>query len=283
VVAPLNARPLRITTRCGSMEDFILTFGLFAVDNTLFIGTKTARKVGQRQRCDILLVDGQPLLRGVAEIVAVDSGAQTGCPGMRIKMLELDASSQEMHKKIVRYARLLAEDKTPQLPFRPSELRVAAPAPARTRIDEIDAGWDDIPVPLPPAVARAAEVPTPVPLPPPPEPEPETEPPPPAPVTVVAAPPPAPAPAAPPRPVARRASPPEPTSTSDGFAYDLTDASTSSSTPAPSAEPDISSLPLPSSLLWTPARIDRCGLLPAAIVLLLVGISLGMVLGALLF
>src|SRR5262245_13388391 len=93
------------------MEDFLLTFPLYAKDGTLFIGTTLSRQVGDRQLCSIQLRDGKTLVRGMAEVVSV-SGPGSAHPGLRLKMVELDRASHVVHRELIRRARLLDADKT---------------------------------------------------------------------------------------------------------------------------------------------------------------------------
>ena len=141
-----RARALRVVTRARSIEEFVETFTPLVHGDTIFVVTSQLRAVGVRQRFLIQLATGPTVLQGEAEVVetCADRNGPTGRNGVRLQILSMDQSSQEL------FERLHAAERPSELPtMRPAAVPVMMPALSFALRDSIGTGGE--PARLPPS------------------------------------------------------------------------------------------------------------------------------------
>lgn len=164
LAAAANKR-LRIVTRCGALAEFFATFGPFADESSLFIVTNKPRPLGLRQPFVIQLKDGETIMRGDVEVIAsiTDGQGPDGRNGMRLKLLETDAATRDIHRRLLEHAKAqaanaaAAEEPPPPSVAVASEARPGLRGPATAAPPPLHpaARGDDEP---PPSVARGAGI-----------------------------------------------------------------------------------------------------------------------------
>lgn len=98
---------LRIVTRCGTLDEFFATFGPFADESSVFIVTNKPRPLGLRQPFVIQLREGETIMRGDVEVIAsiTDNSGPDRRNGMRLKLVQIDDATRELHQKLLAHAR----------------------------------------------------------------------------------------------------------------------------------------------------------------------------------
>jgi len=137
---------IRITTKCKSVDEFVMRFAMFVDSDSMFLATASPLPAGTRRRFLVVLAEGTVMLQGLGEVMAGHRrlGERTG---MRLRFVEIDAASCAMH------GRLIAAKKPRRLGSSPPA--GPPPGPAATRA-------------LPPPFRRPAPPPPIAPAPPPP-------------------------------------------------------------------------------------------------------------------
>lgn len=100
-----RTKVLRVATRCTSIDQFVEGFARYCEKRTLFIASMTTRSPGHQSPFLILLADGSQALRGTCEVVEAWP-TPTGPfrrPGVRIKLLQLDAPSEAVLTRLHTY------------------------------------------------------------------------------------------------------------------------------------------------------------------------------------
>jgi hypothetical protein len=101
--ATAPAKLLRVITRCSSRPEFLATFGRFVDDTSIFVATHQPRPRGATMPFAIALEDGEAMLRGEAEVVEAhpEGDGPLRRPGMRLRILSLDAASRGVHSELL--------------------------------------------------------------------------------------------------------------------------------------------------------------------------------------
>lgn len=117
---------VRIVSKCASREDFIELFRRFWRDHTLFIATTTPKATGARLGFSITLDGGEPMIRGIGEVVASHATADNpfGRPGMQIRFDETDGPSRQLLDELARHGHTSSDGAS-----RPSENLAAKSKP----------------------------------------------------------------------------------------------------------------------------------------------------------
>ncbi|HVK74845.1 MAG TPA: hypothetical protein VM734_16060, partial [Kofleriaceae bacterium] len=124
---------LRVATRCSSLEQFVETFSRSYDQRTLFIASMTTRPPGSQGPFVMLLADGTRALRGTCEVIeawTTPSGPFRR-PGVRIKLLQLDADSEEVVVRLRRARRATMPAPPPVMPPPAARAGVGSGAGAR--------------------------------------------------------------------------------------------------------------------------------------------------------
>ena len=111
----VKTRALRAVTRCATLEEFIAGYGRLAGEDTIFVVTRAPRPPGPPRPFVVQLSDGSTVLRGIAEVIeshSLPTGPDGQC-GMRLRIVEMDAQSREVHKKLLAPARKAAPPAVP--------------------------------------------------------------------------------------------------------------------------------------------------------------------------
>jgi hypothetical protein len=96
-------RLLRVVTRCATRAEFMATFDRFVDETSVFVATHQPRPVGARLPFAIALKDGEAMLKGDGEVIEshVDASGAMRRPGMRLRLLRLDAVSRELMNELL--------------------------------------------------------------------------------------------------------------------------------------------------------------------------------------
>src|SRR5579859_5716743 len=88
---------LRVTVRADDLDAFVERYSHFIDGDRIFIFTKTAKKVGERLRFSLCLINGDPVLNGEGTVTRVQKeGDASRPPGMELRFKALDDSSQTL-------------------------------------------------------------------------------------------------------------------------------------------------------------------------------------------
>jgi hypothetical protein len=102
---PDSERPLvHLTTRCASLDEFVQRFAPFASDGALVIPAASDVAVGAEGRFIIRLKDNAIVMRGrcrVSEIKSAPDGKPGGRAVMRVRLLDMDEGSRNVHRKLL--------------------------------------------------------------------------------------------------------------------------------------------------------------------------------------
>lgn len=100
--ASLDVMVMRIVTRFTNVDDFVGAFRRFCTDNSCFIPSAHAKRVGVETGFSIRLADGTPMLRGLC--VVLDSWSTDDNPykrpGVRLGIRSLTAESKPIFQRL---------------------------------------------------------------------------------------------------------------------------------------------------------------------------------------
>lgn len=157
-----EAAVIRIVTRFASLDDLVARAGLLVSADTITVATLAPLpEVGEQRPFQVVLADGTPAIEGVGEVVT----------GKRLKIIELDEVSRELHDRILAARKQLPRPgaRTAPPPFRRTLEGPPSPAAAKAIEPEpeaVAAIWPVVTDPLPPPpIDTPARVAAPVPVP----------------------------------------------------------------------------------------------------------------------
>lgn len=98
----VTAMVMRIVTKFTTVEEFVRSFGRFCTDNTCFIPSAQAKRVGIETGFSIRLADGTPMLRGLCVVLESwsDGANEFARPGVRLGLRKLTPESKEMLRRL---------------------------------------------------------------------------------------------------------------------------------------------------------------------------------------
>jgi hypothetical protein len=108
--SPPTNRLLRVVTRCATRDEFLATFDRFVDESSVFVATHQPRPVGARLPFAIALKGGESVLKGEGEVIEafLEAAGSLRRPGMRLRILRLDAPSREVHQVLLERKRRAA-------------------------------------------------------------------------------------------------------------------------------------------------------------------------------
>ena len=96
-IVATSGPPLRIVTRCESIDAFIGAFRHLVSEHHLILALRAARPVGTRLRFSIRLADGTPVFVGAGRVVECLEGAGGRMARLKVEIVVLDEESRTMH------------------------------------------------------------------------------------------------------------------------------------------------------------------------------------------
>ncbi len=93
---------IRARLKYATEADFIAKYAPNISRAGIFVKTQKPREQGTRIKFEFQLTDGQPVMRGLGEVVWIrDAKAGDAAPGMEIKFLKLDARSRKILSQVL--------------------------------------------------------------------------------------------------------------------------------------------------------------------------------------
>jgi uncharacterized protein (TIGR02266 family) len=102
VELPVQKRiPLRIRLPYENEAEFVLRYGHHVSLRTIFIATRAPKPVGSLLTFELVLKDGQRLMRGEGEVTEISTDTTPGVGGMLIHISRVDAATQELIERLL--------------------------------------------------------------------------------------------------------------------------------------------------------------------------------------
>jgi len=123
--AALAAPPatISVATGCATVDDFVASFNRFCEKASFFVATNAKREVGTEVVFQVLLTDGERMLRGLGPVLQVFTRADSpfGVQGVTIGITKLTPASAKMFQRLrdARAAVLAAPAATAPAPLPP--------------------------------------------------------------------------------------------------------------------------------------------------------------------